>query len=298
MSDPINVPMGFIGLGTMGEPMAMNLARAGVKLLVWNRSGAKCARLGAAGAAIAADLDELFAQCQTSVLMLADGAAIDAVLDRFGTAFATRVHGQLIVNMGTVPPAYSAALAAEIAAAGGRYVEAPVSGSRTPAEAGQLVAMVAGESEEVATVRALVGPMCRTSFACGPVPGALAMKLAVNTFLITMVTGLAEAAHFADRHGLDLGQFVAVLDAGPMASDVSRIKGAKLLAQDFSRQAGIADVLKNNRLVIDAAREANAASPLMDACLALYGETEAMGLAGDDMVAVIRAFERRAGTLP
>lgn len=83
-----------------------------------------------------------------------------------------------------------------------------------------------------------------------------------------------------------------------MASDVSRIKGAKLLTQDFSRQAGISNVLKNNRLVVDAAREANAASPLMDACLALYGETEAMGLVADDMVAVIRAFERRSGALP
>ena len=297
MSDRIDATIGFIGLGTMGEPMAMNLARAGIRLVVWNRSTAKCAPLTAAGAATAADLDELFARCETVVLMLADGAAIDDVLDRIGVAFATRVHGRLIVNMGTVPPAYSGALAAEITAAGGRYVEAPVSGSRTPAEAGQLVAMVAGASDDVATVRELIGPMCRVSFACGTVPSALAMKLAVNTFLITMVTGLAEATHFASRHGLDLDQFVAVLDAGPMASDVSRIKAAKLLTQDFSRQAGISDVLKNNWLVVDAARQANAASPLMDACHALYRETEAMGLAEADMVAVIHAFERRSGAL-
>ncbi|MCB8877853.1 NAD(P)-dependent oxidoreductase [Acidisoma silvae] len=298
MSERTTTTIGFIGLGTMGEPMAMNLAQAGVRLLVWNRSNAKCARLASAGAAIAASLDELFARCETIVLMLADGAAIDAVLDRIGVAFASRVHGHLIVNMGTVPPAYSAALAAEIAAVGGRYVEAPVSGSRQPAEAGQLVAMVAGMPEDVTSVLELVGPMCSKCFACGAVPGALAMKLAVNTFLITMVTGLVEAAHFAGRHGLDLGQLVAVLNAGPMASEVSRTKSAKLLAQDFSRHAGISDVLKNNRLIIDAAREANAASPLMDACLALYGEVEDMGLVGDDMVAVIRAFERRSGALP
>ena len=297
MSDRMDDTLGFIGLGTMGEPMAMNLLRAGLALVVWNRSEAKCAGLVAAGATMARSPDDLFARCPAVVLMLADGAAIDAVLDRSGAAFAARVRDRLIVEMGTVPPAYSVALAAEIAAAGGRYVEAPVSGSRIPAETGQLVAMVAGTPDDVAAVRALVGPMCHTSFACGPVPGALAMKLAVNTFLIAMVTGLAEAAHFAGRHGLDLGQFVAVLDAGPMASDVSRIKGAKLLAQDFSRQAAISDVLKNNRLVVEAAREAGVASPLMDACLALYGETEAMGLADDDMVAVVRAFERRSGAL-
>ena len=101
------------------------------------------------------------------------------------------------------------------AAEGGRYVEAPVSGSRKPAEAGQLVAMLAGEPEDVASVRSLLAPMCRDAIACGPVPNALFMKLAVNLFMTAMVTGLAEAAHFAERHGLDLAQLVAVLDAGP-----------------------------------------------------------------------------------
>jgi 3-hydroxyisobutyrate dehydrogenase len=291
MQERSGAPTGFIGLGTMGEPMAANLLRTGVPLVVWNRSAAKCAALGAE---VAKNLDDLFARCAATVLMLPDGAAIDGVLDRFGPAFAARVGGGLIVNMGTVPPAYSQALAKSIAAAGGRYVEAPVSGSRVPAENGQLVAMVAGAAEDVATVRAMLGPMCRTSFDCGVVPGALGMKLAVNTFLIATVTGLAEAVHFAGRHGLDLRLLTAVLDAGPMASDVSRIKGAKLLAEDFSRQASISDVLKNSRLVVDAARGAGAASPLMEACLALYGETAAMGLAGQDMVAVIRALERRA----
>lgn len=95
------------------------------------------------------------------------------------------------------------------------------------------------------------------------------MKLAVNVFLITLVTGLAEATHFAEHHGLDLAQFVAVLDAGPMASEVSRIKAIKLLKQDFDRQAGIYDVLKNNRLIVEAAREAGIASPLIEVCFGL-----------------------------
>ena len=135
--------------------------------------------------------------------------------------------------------------------------------------------------------------MCREAIACGPVPNALFMKLAVNLFMTAMVTGLAEAAHFAQRHGLDLGQLVAVLDAGPMASDVSRVKAAKLVAGDFAVQAAISNVLENVQLIAGAAREAGIASPLLDACHALYGETQAMGLGGADMVAVIRAIERR-----
>lgn len=287
------LPIGFIGMGTMGEPMARNLLRAGMPLTIWNRSPGPCEELARAGATVASGPADLFSQCETIILMLADGPATDAVLGRSTAEFAPRIAGRRIVAMGTVPPGYSQALADDIRAAGGRYVEAPVSGSRKPAEAGQLVAMLAGEADDCASIRPLLAPLCREVFECGAVPGALRMKLAVNTVLITLVTGLAEAMHFAGRHGLDLALLAAILDAGPMASEVSRVKAGKLVRQDFTRQAGISDVLKNSRLVVEAAREAAIASPLMDLCRPLYRETEEIGLGQDDMVAVIRAIERR-----
>jgi 3-hydroxyisobutyrate dehydrogenase len=108
-----------------------------------------------------------------------------------------------------------------------------------------------------------------------------------------MVTGLAEAFHFAQRHGLDLQQFLSVLDKGPMASAVSRVKALKLAAGDFAVQASILNVLDNNRLVAEAARAAGLASPLLDVCHALYGETAALGHGQLDMAAVIRAIEVR-----
>ena len=289
--------VGFIGLGHMGEPMALNLLKAGTPLVVWNRSPSKSSILAEAGAAVAKDPAELFARCHVVILMLANGAAIDSVLGRETTDFAVNVARHTIIHMGTTAPAYSRALEADIHAAGGRYVEAPVSGSRKPAEAGQLVAMLAGDPEDVEAVQSLIAPMCRNATACGPVPGALHMKLAVNLFLITMVTGLAEAVHFAKRHGLDLAQLDAVLGAGPMASDVSRVKAAKLVAQDFTAQAAISDVLYNNRLIAEAAREARIASPLLDTCHALFGETETLGLGAEDMIAVIRAIERRTAAV-
>ncbi len=289
-------PVGFIGLGSMGEPMALNLVKAGTPLLVWNRSPSKCGILAEAGAAVAKDPAEVFARCEVVILMLLDGAVMDAVLMRGDWAFAHRVKGHTLINMSTTAPSYSKALEADVRTEGGRYVEAPVSGSRKPAEAGQLVAMLAGEPEDVAAVRSLLPPMCRDAIVCGPVPNALFMKLAVNLFMTAMVTGLAEAVHFAERHGLDLAQFVAVLDAGPMASDVSRVKAAKLVARDFAAQAAISNVLENVRLIAGAAREAGVASPLIDDCYALYNETQALGLGGADMVAVIRAIERRTAS--
>jgi 3-hydroxyisobutyrate dehydrogenase len=285
--------VGFIGLGLMGHPMALNLARAGTPLVVWNRTTTKSEALRAAGARVASSPAEVFEQASVVILMLAHGAAIDWALGRGTSDFSGIAARHTIVHMGTTSPEYSRGLEADVRAAGGRYVEAPVSGSRVPAEAGELVAMLAGEQAAIEAVRPLLLPMCRETVDCGPVPNALLMKLSANLFLITMVTGLAEAMHFADRHGLDMQRFLAVLDAGPMASSVSRVKGAKLVGGDYAAQAAAADVLMNNQLVADAARNQQLATPLLDVCHVLFGETVAGGHGQSDMVAVLRAIESR-----
>lgn len=285
--------IGFIGLGVMGQPMAINLARAGTPLVVWSRTADKTAPLRQAGAKVAATPEELFSRTRVVILMLANGGAIDAVLGRGTAKFKTLVAGHTIVHMGTTAPEYSRGLETDILAAGGRYVEAPVSGSRKPAEAGQLVTMVAGAPDAVEEVSPLLKPMCRETVACGAVPKALLMKLSVNLYLITMVTGLAESVHFAAKHGLDLERLQAVLEAGPMASNVSRTKGRKLIDGDFEVQAAISDVLYNNRLIADAARKAKVSSPLLDICLSLYAETEKLGHGKQDMAAVVHAIEAR-----
>jgi 3-hydroxyisobutyrate dehydrogenase len=289
--------VGFIGLGLMGEPMALNLLRAGIPLVVWNRTAAKAAAVQAAGGAGAGSPAEVFARADVVVLMLADGDAIDAVLARGTAAFAGRVAGRTVVHMGTTSPEYSRGLADDLRAAGGDYVEAPVSGSRKPAEDGALVVLLAGEPSATDRVRPLLRPLGR-SVVCGPVPHGLLTKLAVNLFLITMVTGLAEALHFAERAGLDVGQVVEVLDAGPMASAVSVGKAHKILAGDLAAQAAAHDVLKNTRLIAEAARAAGIASPLLDVCRALFGETVAQGRGGEDMAAVVHAIAARTAAGP
>jgi len=285
--------IGFIGTGIMGAPMALNLARAGTPLVVWNRSPEKCEPLREAGAKVASDPAEIFQRTRIVILMLYDGDAIDAAMGRGTPEFEANVAKHIIVNMGTVEAEYSRGLDADISAAGGSYVESPVSGSRKPAESGQLVAMLAGEPAAVEEVRPLLAPMCRETVVCGPVPSALLMKFSVNLFMIAMVTGLAEAVHFAERHGLDLERLRAVLDASPMASSVSRVKGEKLVARDFEAQASIVDVLKNNRLIAEQARASNLASPLLDVCHTLYEETLALGNGQKDMVSVLHAIEAR-----
>jgi len=221
---------------------------------------------------------------------------IDEVLGRDQHEFAVDVAGKLVVNMGTVAPSYSRALHDDLVAAGARFVEAPVSGSKGPAQAGELVGMLAGDPVSVDQVEELLDPLTSSVVRCGQVPLALETKLAVNAYLITMVTGLAEAFAYGERRGVDPLLLRQILDAGPMASTVSRGKLAKLLADDLSAQASIRDVRYNTRLILDEASGTSAATPLLSSCEALLAESELLGLGTADMIAVIDAFRGRSGT--
>ncbi len=287
--------IGFIGLGIMGRPMALRLARGGTPLLVWNRSPEPARELADAGADVAATVADVFTACRTVIVMLRDERAVDAVLRPSAGTLASLVRGRTLVNMGTVSPGFARGLADEVEAAGGEYVEAPVSGSRVPAENGELVAMAAGRPQPLAGVVPLLAPLCAQVATCGVVPGGITMKLAVNVFLISVVTGLAESFHFAEAHGPDPALLRGVLDAGQMSSPISRVKTAKLVADDLTPQAAISDVLMNAELVVRAARAAAISSPLLDVSRDLYAEAVAAGDGGIDMIGVVRAITRRDG---
>jgi 3-hydroxyisobutyrate dehydrogenase len=288
--------IGFLGLGHMGEPMALNLARWGTPLIVWSRSSTKYPLITDAGAQVAPSPDEVFENARIVIMMLANGAVIDEVIGRGQDRFGRNVASRILVHMGTTSPAYSADLAADIRDAGGEYVEAPVSGSRKPAEAAQLVGMLAGHEAVLEEVRPVLAPMLRKSVDCGEVPNALRMKLAVNLFLITQVVGLAESFVFAHSHDLDLEVFQDVLGSGPMASAVSRIKLDKLVGGDFTVQAGLRDVHYNSRLISDAAQESGLRLPLMNASTTLYQLAEDLGYGEEDMVAVVKALGQQTAS--
>lgn len=271
--------------------MAARLCAAGVAPMVYNRSPEPAIVLKAVGACVAATPADLFSSCHAIVLMLADDDAVDAVLARREADFAERVHGRLIINMGTHAPAFSLALFNDVTAAGGMFVEAPVSGSRGPAEAGELVAMLAGAPEAIARARTILAPMCSSMIVAGAVPGALAMKLAVNLYLIASVTALAEAAHLARRSNVDLGLFAKVIGSGPLGSPVARAKLDKIVRDDLSPQAAISDVLKNARLVEALAANVSAQAPLLRESRMRFEHVVASGLGGLDMAAILASYE-------
>jgi 3-hydroxyisobutyrate dehydrogenase len=288
---------GFLGLGVMGGPMAMNLCRHGHELVVWTRTIAKAEPLRTAGAAVAPHAAEVFARVGDGgavIIMLFDEAATDATLCRGTPAFDDMIRGRTIINMSSVAPEYSRALARDVEAAGGRFVESPVSGSRIPAEGGQLLAMTAGDAQVCEDVRALLQPMCREIVYCGAVGNGMLMKLAINIFMLTSAAGLAEAFHFASRCGLPLEQFQALADASQMSSQLSRIKLAKLRTNDFARQGAVLDGVNNTRLITDEAARVGASVSLITEVRRLFDAALSLGHGSDDMIAVIRAIEANA----
>ncbi|WP_127819820.1 NAD(P)-dependent oxidoreductase [Microbacterium sp. CPCC 204701] len=293
MSSPPQ-PVGFVGLGLMGTPIALNLARAGTPLLVWNRTHERVGPLVDAGAEAAADVDEVFRRCESVLVMLVDERATDEVLSRGGDRFARLVEGRTLVSLGTTSPAYAERLGSDIAAAGGRLVEAPVAGSRIPAENGQLVAMLGGDADAVADVMPLLAPACRALLDCGGPGAGLRMKLAVNLYLTTTMAALAEATHFAAAGRLDLGTFSEAIGLGQTASDLTRVKLPKLTSRDFAPQAAVSDAYTNTRLVLDEAAVSGIATPMLAQASGLFAETMQLGASRDDMAAVVRALERRS----
>jgi 3-hydroxyisobutyrate dehydrogenase len=155
----------------------------------------------------------------------------------------------------------------------------------------RLVAMMAGDGEDLERLRPLLAAMCRQLVPCGAVPGGTLMKTSTALFNIAMITALSEAMNFAARQGLDLDRFNEVLLGSPMASDVARVKAPKIARRDFAAQASVRNVLEVNRLLVEAALESGTHTPLADACLRIHEQALAMGLGDEDMIAVLKAYE-------
>ncbi|KAM0737796.1 hypothetical protein ACQRIT_007800 [Beauveria bassiana] len=294
--------VGFMGLGFMGTPMALNLAQK-FPLTVWNRTAAKyepfrrstsatAAAATAAAVTIADSPAGVLRQSDVIFTMLFNEAAYRSVL--FDPDFIDALRGKTLINTSSVSVAFSRYLDEQVRRAGGRFLEMPVSGSRVPAEQGQLVGMLAGDGDEARRVAPLLAAMTKSAVYCGAEIGmGLRTKFATNLFLITMTAGLAESMNLARAQGVDVDAFGRVLDAGPMASAYSKLKVAKMIAEDWSPQAAMRDCYNLTELVQEAAGEVGAQTPLMTVCNALYRDAVERGFGGDDMIAIHKVMTPR-----
>lgn len=281
--------LGFLGLGVMGTPMAINLARH-YPLTVWNRTKAKYPPLQSVGARIAESPSAVLEESDVVFTMLFNDAAFDPI---FASGdFQAKLRGKTVVNTSSVSVDCSTRLSSIVSAAGGTFIEMPVSGSRVPAEQGQLVGMIAGDVDAVQRLKPILEPITKKSIYCGDIGKGLKTKFAVNTFLITTTAGLAESMHLAKKQDLNITAFGEVVDASPMASAYSKLKVAKMIREDLTAQAAIRDCYNLTKLVVDAGKEAQASTPLMDACQVLYKQAVDSGFGDDDMIALGGLLEK------
>jgi 3-hydroxyisobutyrate dehydrogenase-like beta-hydroxyacid dehydrogenase len=284
--------IGFIGLGTMGLPMAVNMARAGLELMVYNRTRSRVHPALEAGAVEADSPSAVFQWADTFVLMLSGPEAIDAVLMPVIKERPEMLKGKIVVNMGTNPPSFSRRLAARLDNVGAVFVDAPVSGTKVPAEQGALVIMASGPEEVIDQLSPIFKAVGDKVVRCGAVPQATMMKLAVNIVLSAAISGLVEGAHFAKRCGLDQGTFFQLILCGPMGNDLFAIKAKQIMEENFAPQASIETVREMLKHITDTAYDINAFIPNTRSNMNLIAAAMNLGLANEDACAIIKVFDK------
>lgn len=260
MSDEI----GFIGLGSMGLPMAANLLAAGIKVRVWNRTAEKADPLVAKGAAKAASFAETATPGGVVVTMLADDAAVEAVtLGKDGIA-ARLGRGGIHVSMSTIAPATATRLAAHHAEYGSTYIAAPVFGRPENAEKKQLVICISGPATALQRIRPLLDAMGRAIFEYGEQPAAANVaKLCGNFLIASAIEAMAEAFTMAEKSGLAREKVAEMLGKTLFACPVYQRYGEMIARKQhtpvgFKMPLGLKDV----ELVLKTAGEVRSPMPL------------------------------------
>jgi 3-hydroxyisobutyrate dehydrogenase-like beta-hydroxyacid dehydrogenase len=283
--------IGFVGLGIMGSAMAANLVKAGFKVTVWNRSADKCRPLVAAGAcradsprAVAEAADILFA-------MMATPAAVESVRDGADGIIAGLRPGTGYVDMSTVDAETSLESARLTHEAGGLFLEAPVAGSRKPAEDSTLTIMAAGDRGAFDSALPALEKMGRKILYLGDTGNAARMKLANNLVMGGMLAALCEGMALASGSGLDTAQFLEVLDSGAVSNAMFRLKGPQIAsAAEFPAAFPLKHMQKDLRLALRLAEETGQPLFVTATVNELYKTALAQGLGDSDFAAICRVI--------
>lgn len=291
-------PVGFVGLGMMGGPMAARLLSAGTALVVHNRDRQKAEPFLASGATWADSPRAVgrAASGQVVLVMVTDARAVRSVLfGRAGIASGAG-PGTLVVNLSTIAPEESRAAAERLARRGIRYLEAPVGGSRDAAAAGELLIFVGGEEADLARARPVLERLGRRLELLGPVGAGASMKLVNNLVMVSTLAVDAEAITLAEALGLEPARVIDLLLAGAGESRVLANKREAFLRRDYAPRFKLSLAEKDLRLVARAAREAGVRTPMAREARRLAVEGMRSGYADQDLAAVLEpARARRAG---
>jgi 3-hydroxyisobutyrate dehydrogenase-like beta-hydroxyacid dehydrogenase len=287
----MTMKVAFIGLGIMGQPMAKNVAKKGYPSIVYNRTAEKALPLKEAGAVVAGSPKEAAKGADVIILMLTGPEAVDQVLDGPQGVLAALDAGKTIVNMSTVPPSYSRHLCERLKSRSVVAIDAPVYGSKKPAEEGSLVILAGGPQAKVKEMEPLLLSMGKKVVYCGEAGQGSSMKMVVNLLLSIMATGLAEAVNLGQKCGLSTETILETMLSGPTQCPLFEFKKPMLLSDNYGAQFPLKHMAKDMRFILQTADETGAAVPTGHVVFQLYRAAVGRGLSDKDYAAVKKVIE-------
>jgi 3-hydroxyisobutyrate dehydrogenase len=295
MGEAMAGAVGFIGLGNMGRPMAMNLAKHGFSLVVHDVDPAKVEPLRERGAKVVASPEAVAAATGRTIVMVETTAQAEAVISGERGIVRTAAPGHVVVSMSTIDPFAARRLGAELAARGVRMLDAPVSGGTVRAASGELSIIAGGATETFEACRDLFDAMGSTVFHVGALGQGLAMKLVNNMLIQVNRVAVAEALVMGVKAGLDPRTIYDVVRVSTGTSWAFESGVPRILARDFSPGGTIDITYKDQELETAFAKQLGVPLLLASLTQQLYQMARAAGLNKEDGLSVIKVLEQLAG---
>ncbi|GMH03765.1 hypothetical protein Nepgr_005604 [Nepenthes gracilis] len=293
-TDDFSGCVGFLGVGIMGYPMAQNLIKAGCDVTVWNRTKSKCDPLISLGAKYRSCPEEVAASCDVTFAMLADPeSAVDVACGKHGAASGMS-PSKGYIDVSTVDVTTSKLISAHIKATGALFLEAPVSGSKKPAEDGQLIFLTAGDRALFDKVVPLLDIMGKSKFYLGDVGNGAAMKLVVNMIMGSMMASFSEGMLLSEKVGLDPSVLIEVISGGAIGAPMFSTKGPSMVKSLYPTAFPLKHQQKDLRLALGLAESVSQSTPIAAAANELYKVAKSHGLSDEDFSAVIEALKVRS----
>jgi 3-hydroxyisobutyrate dehydrogenase len=288
--------IGFIGLGNMGLGMASCLVKSGYKVVAYNRTGVKGAKLEALGASIAATPSEAVADADAVVLSLKDSHAVEAVLSGPDGVFSSLRVGGYLINTSTVSPAFARELAEKAAKAGYRALDACILGNPAHAFQGELRVMVGGNQTDFSAVEPILQTIGKEVSYLGASGLGATMKLVLNMLMGVQMQSLAEAVVFGEVSGLPREKILSLIARSGYSSPVMSFRCELMQRRAFQNVSfKLALMQKDMALVSATSQDLHVPLPVTECASAMLAEAMQEGLGDLDVAATLALMERRAG---
>lgn len=289
-------PVGLIGLGIMGMPMARNLLKAGYSVVAYNRTASKAQELAEEDGATAVGTPREVAEaCSTVITMVTDSPDVEAVVLGEGGAIEGIQRDAVLIDMSTISPSVTRTIAGRLKEKGAHMLDAPVSGGSWGAIEGTLSIMVGGDKAVFDRCMPVFEAMGRNIVLTGPNGAGQTTKLVNQILVVGTMNAVAEAMVFAAKSGADLETTIEAVKGGAAGSWQLQNLGPRLIKGDFAPGFMVKLQQKDLRLILEAAREMNLPLPVTSLVHQLFASLEAVGLGDEGTQALVKAHERLAG---